>query len=151
MRRSFNPSGRHGFSFTEIMIAVLIIGVTLAPMIYVFSRGTSGTIRTRDEVLAYNYATELLDYAQSLKFDEKPFLEEGNRKADEIEINGPEGPVAVLKIEPKFERYLTVMVPPVPDGLPFDYKVLVAEIRWKGQDKKIRMSSIKSRPKPGPK
>ena len=51
------------------MIAVFVLAIGIIPAFYVFSRGTAGTILTRDEILAHSYASELIDYAQALGFD----------------------------------------------------------------------------------
>ncbi|HEY9069563.1 MAG TPA: prepilin-type N-terminal cleavage/methylation domain-containing protein [Candidatus Ozemobacteraceae bacterium] len=131
---------RHAFTITEVMIAILIVAACLVPIFFVFSKGSAGTIQTRDEVLAYNYATELLDYALLQPFD-SPFLQPGiDRDANELEVTPSAGAAFKLHMEPRFQRKLSVKTPSVPASVPFAYKVLIAEVSWANSNIKRRIS-----------
>jgi len=130
---------RTAFTITEIMIAVLVVAACLVPIFFIFSKGSAGTIQTRDEVLAYNYATELLDYALSKSYD-SPFLQPGDRDANELDVTPTTGAAFKLVIEPRFQRKLSVLSPVVPTSVPFNYKVLVAEVSWATSNVKRRVS-----------
>lgn len=128
------------------MIAVLVVAACLSPIFFIFSKGAAGTQQTRDEVLAYNYATELLDYALSKPFD-SPFLTVGTRDANALEVTPANGAAFTLKTDDRFERKLSVISPSVPTTVPFIYKVLVAEVAWKTAQvrRSISMSCMMSR------
>ncbi|HNW36967.1 MAG TPA: hypothetical protein PKM25_18655 [Candidatus Ozemobacteraceae bacterium] len=131
---------RTAFTITEVMIAVLVVAACLAPIFFIFSKGSAGTIQTRDEVLAYNYATELLDYALTKPYD-SPFLLPGqDHNANELEVTPSTGAAFKLGIEPRFQRRLSVLMPVVPASVPFVYKVLVAEVSWATATVKRRVS-----------
>ncbi|HOT27032.1 MAG TPA: type II secretion system protein [Candidatus Ozemobacteraceae bacterium] len=130
---------KNAFTITEVMIAVLVVAACLSPIFFIFSRGAAGTQQTRDEVLAYTYATELLDYALSKSFD-SPFLAPGTRDANALEVTQADGSSFVLKADERFERKLSVVIPSVPATVPFTYKVLIAEVAWKTAQVKRNIS-----------
>jgi hypothetical protein len=111
-----------GFSFTEVMVAVLIIGAGIIPIFLVFSRGNVGTTMTRDEMTAQAYAEELLDYGTALGYEH---LKEGATL--EAEFPG------LTPADTKFSRVLHVQSV-LPSGgwknWPMAYKVLSANIEW---------------------
>lgn len=131
---------KNAFSITEVMIAVLIIAACLAPIFFVFSKGAAGTQQTRDEVLAYNHATELLDFALSKPFDSS-FLSVGDKRdANVIEVTPTTGEAFTLKIDERFHRTLSVVAPTTPTSVPYAYKVLVAEVSWNTANVKRHIS-----------
>lgn len=130
----------NAFTITEVMIAVLVVAACLAPIFFIFSKGSAGTQQTRDEVLAYNFATELLDYALSKPFD-SPFLQVGqNRDANKLDVSPTTGAAFSLKIDERFQRKISVIAPSVPATVPFAYKVLVAEVSWNTANVQRRIS-----------
>lgn len=138
-----NRAERPGFSIVEVMIAVLIIGATMSPLVFMFSRSTSGTVQTRDEVVAYGYASELLEFAMARRFDDFPVGD--NQMYDEIKLKTGGGAEIPLKVDSRFTRRLHVRVPPITGAWPYQYKVLVAEVGWvvtPGQTKKIQVTGL---------
>ena len=137
-----------GFSFNEVVIAILLIGTAIVPVFHIFSRSAAGTIQTQDEVLAHNYAEELLDFVFTLPKDSPllvpaPELVPVDSARLTLKTTGGDLP---LVTNPKFVRFLSVREPDNPMKWPYEYKLLVAEIRWKspsGAPMKVRMSAYK--------
>lgn len=136
---------RKAFSLTEVLIAVVIIACGIVPIFFVFSRGNAGTVQTKDEILAQNYALDLLAYAQALKFD-NAFLSQGRHPAKSVSLTPSNIPAVSLKMEDGFDRNLEVVdwQPDASMEWGYQYKVLTSEVTWtsKGVSRKIQMPSI---------
>jgi hypothetical protein len=127
--RKHPHAARGGVSMTEVMIAIVVIGAVISPIFFLFSRGTAGTVQTRDELIAHAHAQDLLDYAQSLEFA-NPFLAPGpEREIAAIPLVSAGGAGLPLEMEPRYKRMLTVK-PVSVSGVPTSYKVLTAEVSW---------------------
>lgn len=61
-----------GFSFVEVMVAIVLIAIGLVPLFSLFISTTSDVSNTIDEVLATTYANELIDSIVSHKFVDIP-------------------------------------------------------------------------------
>ncbi len=133
-----SPRPRAAFTIVEVMIAVLIIGASMTPIFFMFSRGSTGTIQSRDEVLAYSYAQEMLEFAQARGFDDPQVAVGENRTITSLELRALAGGVVPLPADPRFTRVLHVRVPPLSGTWPYQYKVLVAEVHWKPSGEKTR-------------
>ncbi len=117
----------------------------IIPIFLVFSRGTAGTVQTKDEILAQNYALDLLAYAQTMKFDDS-FLSQGRHPAKTVSISPSNIPAVSLKMEEGFDRNLEVTDWQPDPGMEwaYKYKILTAEVIWtsKGVSRKIQMPSL---------
>ncbi|MFZ2957350.1 MAG: prepilin-type N-terminal cleavage/methylation domain-containing protein [Candidatus Ozemobacteraceae bacterium] len=134
-----------GFSFVEVAIAILVLGIAISPIFSIFSRGSVGTIQTRDEVLAYHAADELLAWAQTKSYSDAD-LGVGNRKSfPKLIFNQVSGGTIMTAVDStRFERVLNVEEFSPGGSLPFVYKVLTAEVSWKtgGISRQIHMTTI---------
>lgn len=134
---------KRAFSLSEVMIAVVVIAVGIIPVFFLFSRGNAGTVQTKDEILAYQFASELLAYAQTKTYDD-PLLAVGRKKQGDISLTPLNGAPLVLNMDTDFDRYLSVVEikPDVSLDWPFAYKVLTSEVSWKsgGVSRKIQLS-----------
>lgn len=113
-----------GVSFAELAIALLLLGVMVMPVFMMFRQGTSGTLLTRDEILAHGYAAELVNAAKGLGFHHD-LLEPGSRAV-------PVVPLPDAKpISERFSRTLTVTEQVDSTTIiPYRYRVLVAVVAW---------------------
>lgn len=121
---------RAGFSLTEVMISVLVVAACIAPLFFLYSQGTTGTIRSRDEVLAFSMAMDLLDYARSKSYTD-PFLAPCSKQDMEV-IAIPVGANSItlgVTDPAKFKRTITIEEKLVAQS-PFAYKIIVAEVEW---------------------
>jgi len=138
------------FSIIEVMIAVLIVGATMTPIFFLFSRSTAGTTQTRDEALASGYASELLEFAQLKGYDDPLFPVGENHDFPEIKLKTKAGSEVAVKIESRFSRKLHVRIPPITAPWPYLYKILVVEVSWSpapGQTRKVSMAGLLSKNK----
>ena len=140
---------RQAFSLVEVMIAVLIIGATMTPLFYMFTRSSSGTVQSRDEVIAYSYAGEILEICQVRGFDD-PLLTPGNDKpVTGLALRTAAGATVPMTADPRFTRRLHVKAPAIGGTWPFEYKVLIVEISWKSgeQTRTVQMTGMVSKVK----
>lgn len=143
-----NGRGRtRAFSLTEVLMALLLVACAIIPIFMMFSRGNEGVVRTRDEILAHTYATELLDYAQTLGYDRINSLP-GFKFTDRFRLDElPIGGGALSKVEPNFARYLTVTHWEPQGSLrnwPMSYRFLTATVEWNsmGVQRFYKMTSL---------
>ncbi|HNV70775.1 MAG TPA: hypothetical protein PKO06_13830 [Candidatus Ozemobacteraceae bacterium] len=122
--------GPNGFSFTEILVTVLVVALGIIPVFLVFSKGSMGTILSRDEMTAHIYAAELIDWCQTHRYDQLAECE--NHSVPELSLGGD----CTSRIDDKYRRQLTVKALATPGGAgnwPMQYKVLTATIHWNSQ------------------
>lgn len=121
---------RLGFSFVELMVAILILAMGLLPIFWFFSRSNMGTIKTRDEILAQQYAAELIDYAKARGFAANEVTGEEGSEIREIEIAGQK-----TTVEERFVRRLYVkdLRPDHHSEWPCRYRTVTAEVIWQAE------------------
>lgn len=74
-----------GFSFVEISIVCFILLVLLIPIFTLISRGSSVTVRNRNEILAQQYASNIMAYCNSLPYNNDFFKVVGDEKTKELD------------------------------------------------------------------
>ncbi len=130
-----------GFSFVELMVAILILAMGLLPIFWFFSRSNMGTIKTRDEILAQQYAAELIDYARARGYAANEVTGEEGSEIREIEIAGQK-----TTVEERFVRRLYVkdLRPDHHSEWPCRYRTVTAEIRWQAetQQRSLRLTGL---------
>ncbi len=119
-----------GFSMVEILFTIIALGVLLAPVSSIFSQGSSGTIRSRNDILAQQHAANLLAYAVSLPYEHE-FLEPGPAKeVGDLQVMAGDTELSLGMDNEPF--YRTIEVSEVkPADWQFCYKVAVVKISWK--------------------
>lgn len=119
-----------GFSFAEILVTVLVLALGIIPVFLVFSKGSMGTVLSRDEMTAHLYAAELIDWCQSHTFDQLPECSETPKPNLDL------GPDCTSQIDSRYRRLMSVKILPTPGGAanwPMQYKVVTADVRWNSQ------------------
>lgn len=116
-----------GFSFTELVIAVLLLSIGLLPIFWFFSRTNVGTQKTRDEVLAWQYAAELVDCSLARGFAGNDVTDPNGVEVKEITIGSEK-----TSVENKFTRRLFVrpLAPEHHSAWPCRYRTVTAEVSW---------------------
>ncbi len=121
---------RCGFSFTEILVTVLVTALGVIPVFLVFSKGSMGTMLSRDEMTAHVYAAELIDWCQTHRYDQLAECE--SKPVLELKFSDD----STSRMDEKYQRLLTVKAVATPGGAgnwPMQYKILTVSIRWKSQ------------------
>jgi hypothetical protein len=119
-------------------MAVLVLAIAVLPVFLSFRQGTTGTIQTRDEVVAFGLAADLLSALQGLGFDQVA-------AASPQALIESWATTRQLAPDPKFQPTLTVTdIPPPAPHVPYQYKVLVVEIAWTSQGvrRSVKMSGL---------
>lgn len=126
---SLKRSGR-GFSMVEILFTIIALGVLLAPVSSIFSQGSSGTIRSRNDILAQQHAANLLAYACSLPYEHE-FLKPGSAtEVGELKIMAGDTELSLGMDDEPFHR--TIEISEIkPAGWQFSYKIAVVKVDWK--------------------
>ncbi|MBF0545870.1 MAG: hypothetical protein HQM08_15610 [Candidatus Riflebacteria bacterium] len=137
-------SEKKALSFVEIMIAVLLLGLMIVPISNFFNRGTTGTIQTRDEVLAYHYADELLAWLQSKNYDDLELAPATSKSVPTITLTSGGLSIQDSIETDRFTRSVTIKEITIGSNWPYIYKVLGVEVAWKSGNvaRKIHMSSM---------
>jgi hypothetical protein len=121
-----------GFSMVEISIICCVVIVLLVPVFALMSRGSSTTIRNRNEILAQQYASNLIAYCNAVPFDNDYLAETEGKSIPELSVNDK-----VEKIEDIFTRTLSVKEFS-DDSLGSKYKLVSVKVEWQqpGEAKK---------------
>ncbi len=127
-----------GISLVEILIATFLLMVLVGPLFNLFSHSVAGTIMNRDEMLANDYAADLVAMARTIDYDDLPIV---NRMLlnDLVVDNYSEKP-----LEEGFDRYLSVAeFTDIPNSI-YRYKVITAEVEWtsSGVRRSIKMPAM---------
>lgn len=118
-----------GFSITEVMIACLALGIMLLPVFTIFSRGTAGTTKNKNDILAQQHAANLLAYASALSYDDD-FLKPGEQKVKEKVVNSSDGTEIDLSItEEFFDRTMNIQEYKI-DAISRAYKLVTVVVDW---------------------
>lgn len=130
-----------GFSFTELVIAVLLLSIGLLPIFWFFSRTNVGTQKTRDEVLAWQYAAELIDYSIARGFAGNELTDTNGVEVREITVGSEK-----TSIENKFTRRLFVrpLAPEHNSAWPCRYHSITSEVSWmaESQQRNIKLTGL---------
>lgn len=114
-----------GISLIEILISTVFLMVLTVPIMNVFSQGVASTTMIRDDMLAADYATELLGIAETIPYEQLPTVESLEMPMifapGYSENTMPEG----------FRRYLTVKEFVCNNLNSARYKTIKVEIEWK--------------------
>lgn len=120
----YKRRGDFGVSFAEVIVTMLILTMGIIPVMNVISRGTEGTVMTRDEIFAHQFASEMIDYCQALGYDEIPTGEVKN-------LTFADG--SVLPIDQRFTREVKISETASAEDLPAwpkKYKIVVVDVSW---------------------
>ena len=112
-----------GVSFVEVAIAILILGLVVLPIMSVFEKGAAGTMQTRGEMLAFNFAADLAGYVKAVPFDD--IMLKAVATAIEVRQHPWGGPV-----DPRFKRTIRVEDFHPNPTWPFLYKIATIEVLW---------------------
>ena len=132
---------QEGFSFVEVVVAITILTIGILPITWFFSRTNAGTIKTRDEIYAQQYAAELYDYVAAQGFAATLPTGDTGSEVPSITINEE-----TISIEPRFNRRLTIadLAPAHNTEWPLVYRTVAIEISWVAdqQQRSLKLTGI---------
>ncbi len=127
----------NGFSFVEILFAVVLLGFLIAPIFTLLNQSSSGTVQNRNDILAQQHATNLLAYAYALPYDDA-FLSPGPaREVKELNVSANGASLNLGMEEEMFTRTLEVDEQK-PVDWPHNYKILTVRVKWKQANESAR-------------
>ncbi len=136
-----NCRKKPGFSFVEVIIAITIMAIGLIPIMWFFSRSNVGTIKTRDEIYAQQYAAELYDYVIASGFSACTPTGESGIEVPTITIEDE-----TIAVEERFTRRLIVaeLAPAHNSEWPLQYRTVAVEVSWTAdqQVRNLRLTGI---------
>ncbi len=131
---------KNAFSLVEISVVCGILAIFLLPVFTLMSKGSSGTIRNRNEILAQQYASNVIAYCNILKFDDD-FLKQTEEKiigsgtmtltvSDDIKISMDITEDGFSKIATR-----TISIRDFKPGnsiayFPYKYKIISSKVEW---------------------
>ena len=127
-----------GFSFVEISIVCFIMLILLIPIFTLMSRGSSVTVRNRNEILAQQYASNVIAYCNALPFNDRFINYEEGVTTKEIEgmlikdIPGQENISIDLPVElgENASKTMTVINYDRTDNWPYRCKLITVKVEW---------------------
>ncbi|HNX75874.1 MAG TPA: hypothetical protein PLM07_02865 [Candidatus Rifleibacterium sp.] len=136
-----NPVRKHGFSFVEILFAVIFLGFLIAPIFSLLTQSSSGTVQNRNDILAQQHATNLLAYAYALPYDHA-FLTPGPaRVIKELNVTADGKAMNLGMDEEMFTRSFEVDEHK-PADWPHAYKILTVRVKWKQANESARQIKV---------
>lgn len=127
-----------GISIIEILIGIVFLAVLAGPIMGIFSQSVSGTMMNRDEILASDYAADLISVAETMPYDELPLVE--NLQMQLMFVPGyKEKPM-----EEGFKRFVTIKENKSKKNEFYRYKTIQVEVEWSTGDivRSIKLASL---------
>ncbi|HOT74924.1 MAG TPA: hypothetical protein PK467_04000 [Candidatus Wallbacteria bacterium] len=103
LRAKFNI----GFSFIEVMIAVIVLALGLIPVFSLFTSTSRGASSTIEELGATNYANEIIDNLSAYKYGELPEIHQ-KTDFDSLKQDPFFSRMRVSPLKPGFKRFLKI-------------------------------------------
>lgn len=127
-----------GFSIIEICIVGVILTVFLVPVFTLMSRGSSRTIHNKNEILAQQYASNIIAYCNVLPFDSEKLAEVDEKDICELNIELKDDVINIDKTEDIFKRFVSIKDFPRTDQRPYNYKIVTVRVEWQQTGEKKR-------------
>lgn len=133
-----------GFSLVEIMITLVIIGISLMPIYNMFSFGHKRTKTTLSEAMALNYGSDLLDYILAMPYSKIPEI------PNKVPVDPAVFDTASLPtVNPPFKRIIQILKKQsqiqvnTQNIKTFEYKVIFVSVKWEenGKVRELGMAS----------
>lgn len=126
-----------GFSLVEICIVCGILAVLMIPVFAMMSKGSSVTIRNRNEILAQQHALNVINYCNITPYDDDflaPTPDTG-RPISDLKINLSNGVTIDMGMQDEdfykiASRTISVKEFNAGEGWPNKYKIVTVKVEW---------------------
>ncbi|MBU1106047.1 MAG: prepilin-type N-terminal cleavage/methylation domain-containing protein [Candidatus Riflebacteria bacterium] len=137
-----NKQNCRAFSLIEVMIAIVILSIVSVTIFSMFSQARTGTMQTRDEIIAFSHASTILNYARGLPFDDAFLTPVKGKKITELLTPDTSLTQTLFEIAPIFDCALTITDHEPDASLSlYAYKVLKVDVEWRSGGVKRKISS----------
>ena len=119
-----NIKNKSAFTMVEICLICGIIFILLVPVFRMMSKGSSTTIYNRNEILAQQYASNLIAYCNAVPFDNEYLTDSEGKSVTVLVVKDKEE-----KIEDIFTRTLSVSTY-LDDVSNRKYKLVSVKVEW---------------------
>ena len=119
-----NIKNKSAFTMVEICLICGIIFILLVPVFRMMSKGSSTTIYNRNEILAQQYASNLIAYCNAVPFDNECLTDSEGKSFPVLVVKDKEE-----KIEDIFTRTLSVSTY-LDDVSNRKYKLVSVKVEW---------------------
>lgn len=133
-----------GFTFVEILFAMVCLGILLVPVFRMLGQGSAGVVRNRNEILAQQHASNIMSYAYFLPYDHEFLKVSASRELTALETNLGGTSVDLGVNEPGFRRTLQVSEVK-PTAWKHAYKIVTVVVRWQersGLNRHIKLAGL---------
>lgn len=76
-----------GMTLVEVVVAILILGIAAIPLLKLFVTGNAFVFKARHEVVALNFAQELMEEVKSLPYNRTGMVRSGEGHSNEIVLS----------------------------------------------------------------
>jgi hypothetical protein len=146
----------YGFSFIELVLTLVVIGLALIPILSTFSASHQNTRATMEEIISVNFASELLEALQALPFDQMCLMNaqveftNGDFSPDPFAIAatmGNQHGMSSRTLPPGFTTHVLVDTYPDSGLLISEARLLQisVSIEWGQRNRRIHLMTLKGR------
>lgn len=128
------------FSLVEIFVALICLSVLLLPIYSIFDQGTAGTRQVKNEIVAQQYATNLLGYLCLFPYDHKYLAPVIDKEFDRLVLE-MDSEALSLDLDKQYSRKLTISEFVSPQW-PVKYKVLNVSVSWHEREGRLRKLTV---------
>ena len=146
-----NNKNKKAFTLAEICIACGVFLALLVPVLTLLSRGSSGTILNRNQILAQTYISNVIAFYNAVPFDDDNMKEtEGDETKpikDQLEFNQYGIKIEVPEELSSLVKQKTVQIKDFTnEEMPYKYKLITAKIEWlqpgEAKSREVTMTSL---------
>lgn len=141
--------GQKGFSFVEIMLGVVILGVLIVPLLGLFSSSSRATKSTVERAMALNLAADVIEYVRSIPYDSisKEHLDDiftNNEDIAKTTNANSEYRREIEVMEGDINRSITSEDTAITTQILMKYKIVVVKALWmmRGKEISLMLSTI---------
>ncbi len=130
-----------GFSIIEICIVCVIMLVVMIPIFTLMSQGNAGTVHNRNEIIARNYAANIIAYLNLLPYNDVKELNKAELSSLALENTETNLKIDLNDLGKNFDYFKTLGFNAYVKVSEFNnrfnkYKVVAVTVEWKETNKK---------------